>query len=280
MSHGKQKKRRSGNRPAGTAGSRQAGANNRTTRIAADQKAQQRRQLLSWLGTGVVIAIVAVATLIVLNNRGGEGKSVAGGPDNPATVVAGQFIDSSIQQNGTVLGIPEAPILVVEYGDYQCPFCVKFHRESMERLMSEYIQSGLIRFEFHEYPIIDSNDDGSFDTNGESYQAAEAARCANDQGEYWPYHNALYDNSLGEFKGSFTPDRLKQIATLVPALDQDAFGACVDNRTHTATVQQLAADAVAAGINSTPTFVINGRPVTGADYEAIKQAIEEQLAGP
>jgi protein-disulfide isomerase len=150
----------------------------------------------------------------------------------------------------------------------------------MDTLISEYIQTGLIRFEYHEFPIIDSKSDGSFDQDGESFRAAEAAMCANDQGQYWPYHNLLYANSLGEHVGSFSTDRLKRMAEQTPGLDLETFNACVDNRTHRDTVQQMANEAQTAGINSTPTFVINGRPVSGADYGAIKDVIEEQLAGP
>lgn len=233
-----------------------------------------------WLGAGLIIAVVAVAALIVINNLGDDDGADSSGPASIATIVPGLFIDSSIQMDGMALGTADAPITVVEYGDYQCPLCGQFQRNDMDTLMSEYIQSGLIRFEYHEFPIIDSNSDGSFDQDGESFRAAEAAMCANDQGQYWPYHNLLYANFLGEGAGSFSTDRLKRIAEQTPGLDLETFNACVDNRTHRGTVQQMANEAVAAGISSTPTFEINGRPVSGADYGDIKDVIEEQLAGP
>lgn len=252
---------------------------NKAARIAAQQKAKQRKEMLRWLGAGLLVAFVAVAVLIWVSNRDDK-ETIVGGPENVATVVAGPVIPSSVQLNGTTMGDPAAPILVVEYGDYQCPFCAKFARQDMPTLIQEYVESGKIRFQFHELPIVGSGSDGSFDQDGESFRAAEAAMCANDQNLYWPYHDLLYANTLGEFKGSFTPVRLKAIALQVPGLDENVFNACIDNRSHTQTVLDLGAQAITVPIRSTPTFVVNGKPVVGADYEDLKAVIEEQLAGP
>lgn len=242
-------------------------------------KQDQRKQLFTWLGGGMLIAIIVVIAFILVNNQENDGNTIVGGPANAATVVPGPSIPSSVQQNGNVLGDPNAPILVVEYGDYQCPFCTRFARQDMLTLLDEFIATGKIRFEFHEYPIV-GNSNGVVDQGGESFQAAEAALCANDQGQYWPYHDLLYANSVGEFKGSFSPERLKQIATLLPEMDQESFNTCVDNRTHTADVQALTDSALLASIGSTPTFVVNGQQVVGADYAQLKDVIEAQLAGP
>jgi protein-disulfide isomerase len=144
--------------------------------------------------------------------------------------------------------------------------------------MSGYIRPGLIRFEFHEYPVLSQRSDGSFDTDGESWRAAEASLCANDQGQYWPYHDALYANSIGISQGSFTPDRLVEIARQVPALDIAEFQSCIVGRTQTSAVQELASQAMASGIDSTPTFVINGERIEGADWTAISEAIDDKLA--
>ncbi len=253
---------------------------NRATRLAAQQKAKQRKDLLKWLGAGLIVAFAGVLFLIFISNQDDDDNQVVGGPENVATVLPGPAVSSAVQMNGTTMGDPAAPILVVEYGDYQCPFCTKFARQDMPTLIQEYVETGKIRFEFHELPIIGANSDGSFDQDGESFRAAEAAMCANDQNQYWTYHDLLYANSLGEFKGSFTPERLKSIATQVPGLDLDAFNTCVDNRTHTQTVLDLGTQAQAVPIQNTPTFIVNGKPVVGADYDELKAVIEEQLAGP
>ena len=251
---------------------------NRATRAAEVKAQSQRRQMLTWLGGGLLIALIAVVALIIID-RQEDDPSLAGGPSNVATVVPGPAIESSIVQDGMVLGDANAPILVVEYGDYQCPFCTKFARESMPLLIQDFIATGQIRFEFHEFPIIGSTTDG-FDQEGESFLAAEAAACANDQGMYWTYHDLLYANSLGEHKDSFTPDRLKLIATQAPGLEVETFNSCLDSRTHRDDVQAMGDSAIANGINSTPTFIVNGQPVTGADYDELKAVIESQIAGP
>lgn len=251
---------------------------NQAARSAAARKAKDRRQLFTWLVAGIVLAFLAVVGLIVwnesVNDNDGDEPSA-----NLATIVPGEKIDTSIPIDGMALGDAGAPITVVEYGDYQCPHCVRFHRNGLDALMSEYIQPGNVRFEYREFPIVDQNPDGSFDTDAESFRAAEAAICAADQGQYWPYHNLLFANSHGESVGSFTVDRLKGLAERTPGIDLATFNGCVDNRTHLETVRQMANAAIAAGIDSTPTFVVNGRPIEGADYGAISDVIDEQLTG-
>lgn len=251
----------------------------RSAKLEAQQRARQRQDMLRWLGAGLLVAFAAVAVLIWAT-REDDQTGIAGGPETAATVVAGPSLPSSVTVDGTTLGNADAPILVVEYGDYQCPFCTRFARQDMSKLVEEYIDAGYIRFQFHQLPIVGANSDGSLDQEGESFRAAEAAMCAADQGYYWPYHDALYANSLGEFRGSFTPERLKRIAEQTPGIDVPAFSACLDNRTHQQTVVELADAAAAAGITQTPTFVVNGRPVVGPDYDELKVIIEEQIAGP
>ena len=80
--------------------------------------------------------------------------------------MAAQPIPEGVQQNGNVLGDPNAPVLVVEYGDYQCPFCKKFAIEDYPKLIQDYIQGGKVRLEFRQYPIIGRNSDGSIDQSG------------------------------------------------------------------------------------------------------------------
>jgi len=193
--------------------------------------------------------------------------------------VAAQPIPEGVQQNGNVLGDPNAPVLVVEYGDYQCPFCKKFAIEDYPKLIQDYIQSGKVRLEFRQYPIIGRNSDGSIDQSGESFHAAEAAVCAQDQGYFWQMHDLLYVNSVGEFKGSFTVDRLKKIAALIPAMDQATFGSCLDAGSHTQTILGSVSEGKSSGIDSTPSFIVGDQKISGADYNGLKKVIDDQLAG-
>ena len=243
--------------------------------VAAEQ-ARRRQELVKWLGTGLLLAIFAVVAVIVINSRDDGGGSNSNG--NVATVEAAAPIPEGVQQNGTVLGDPNAPVVIVEYGDYQCPFCKKFADDDMPKLIEDYIATGKARLEFRQFPIIGSNSDGSFDQSGESFMAAEAALCAADQGAFWPMHELLYKNSEGEFRGSFAIERLKQIAALLPDLDQTAFATCLESGTHTQDVLTSAAEAKTNGIESTPTFIVDGQMVRGADYDRLKSVVDAKLA--
>ena len=258
--------------PRRATGNRSAG---QSITVAAEQ-AKRRQELMKWLGTGLLLAIFAVVAVIVINSRDDGGGANSNG--NVASVEAAAPIPAGVQQNGTILGDPNAPILIVEYGDYQCPFCKKFADDDMPKLIEDYIATGRARLEFRQLPIIGSNSDGSFDQTGESFMAAEAALCANDQAAFWPMHELLYKNSEGEFRGSFTIERLKQIATLVPDLDQAAFATCLESGTDTQDVLNSAADAKTNGVESTPSFIVDGQMVRGADYDRLKSVVDAKLA--
>ena len=111
----------------------------------------------------------------------------------------------------------------------------------------------------------------------ESQWAAEASECAAEQDAFWEYHDFLYENQNGENRGAFSQDNLKQFAGQL-GLDEDAFNQCLDSGKYTDIVQQEKQMAQQLGVQSTPTFVINGRPVVGAQpFESFQQVIESIL---
>jgi protein-disulfide isomerase len=135
------------------------------------------------------------------------------------------------------------------------------------QLVSDYVEPGLVRFEFHDYAF----------RGPEAVQAAEAAACAADQGAYWRYHDTLYLNQNGP--NSLNDARLKQMAETL-GLDTGAFNQCLDSGEKNAGVEASIADAQAQGIDSTPTILINGTELAEwHDYNAVKQAIDTALAG-
>jgi protein-disulfide isomerase len=135
------------------------------------------------------------------------------------------------------------------------------------QLVSDYVEPGLVRFEFHDYAF----------RVPEAVQAAEAAACAGDQGAYWRYHDTLYLNQNGP--NSFGDARLKQMAETL-GLDTGAFNQCLDSGEKKAGVEASIADAQAQGIDSTPTIFINGTELAEwHDYNAVKRAINTALAG-
>lgn len=164
-----------------------------------------------------------------------------------------------------VLGAEDAPVTIIEFSDYECPFCTKFHNQVFGQLMEEY--GSQVRFVYRDFPLTS--------IHAEAFPAAEAANCAGEQGNYWGFHDQL-------FKGG--PEALSAEAYInyaeELALDMAAFQECVDTRRFQAEVQADLDYAVQLGVRSTPTFFINGIAVVGAQpYEVFQQVIENELAG-
>src|SRR6266536_4531150 len=155
-----------------------------------------------------------IAALVVLGIAGLARSGLAGrGPLVPPAHALGP-------NQGEALGNPSAPVLVEEYGDFQCPPCAQFER-SAGPTVRQLVDQGRIRFVFHEYPVL----------GRESVLAANAATCAGDAGRFWPYHDALYAGQAPENSGALTADRLIQLGTRVGA-DGPSFASCVRNGTY------------------------------------------------
>ncbi len=229
----------------------------RVQRRQAERQAVRQRQVMM-LGGAVAVAVIAVIVLILVN------RPASGDESAPVTTVASSYDD--IPRDGRVLGNPNAPVLVVEWGDYQCPACRRFKDAFFPQLVQDYIATGKIRFEYRDFAFI----------GDESKLAAEAAFCAQDQGKFWEYHDSLFANQRGENVGSFTAARLKQIAQAV-GLDMGQFDSCLDSHQHRGEVEAMYREAQGLGVDSTPTFFVNGKKVQIRYYQDILTAIEAEL---
>lgn len=150
-----------------------------------------------------------------------------------------------IQGGSPILGNPSASITILEWGDYQCTFCYKFHETTLKTIEDDYIKTGKVKLIFKDFPL-----------NGpDSILAAEASYCANDQGKYWQYHDELYKNWAGERTGWITRDSLNSFATSVD-LDLEKFNSCIDAHTYQGKVNQLYDFGREVGIDATPSFLI------------------------
>ena len=140
----------------------------------------------------------------------------------------------------------------------------------MERQLEQvYAGSGLVRFEYKDLAFI----------GNESIRAAEAAACANEQGQYWPYHHTIFANQRGENLGAFNDEALKAFAAAI-SLDQEAFDGCLDSNRYRNTILQAANIARDRGVSSTPTVFLNGQLVEGQiTFSRLQQLIEIALAG-
>jgi len=185
--------------------------------------------------------------------------------------------------NDNSMGDPDAPILIEEFSDFQCPFCERFHEETEPLLRQYYIDPGNVRFVYRSMGNWVSQNIGG---GTESQDSALAMYCAGDQNKFWEMHAHLFANVLGEEVGSFTDERIKLIAETA-GLDMDQFNSCYDSGKYEERVRQDYEDGQAAGVNGTPGFLIsyevNGEKKTqlieGAQpFQAFQQALEAALA--
>jgi uncharacterized protein (TIGR03437 family) len=174
------------------------------------------------------------------------------------------------EPNGSYLGNPAATVTMLQFGDYQCPFCDEFFRDTWPQLKSEYVDTGKVRLQFQDYAFLGSD----------STTSAMAAHCAGDQYRFWQYHDYLYAHQGSENNGWGAPEHQKQFAAIM-GLNADQFGQCLDSGKYLSAVQSENADANSRSINSVPTFLINQTKVVGAQPIAVfEQAINAALNHP
>ena len=141
-------------------------------------------------------------------------------------------------------------ITMVEFGDYQCTFCAKFHNETREQIIKNFVDSGKINFIFKDYIVND------IPTDKGSSMGAEASYCAGEQGKYWAYHSELYNNWKGEGTGWITNDSLKQFAKNVHISNMEQFSNCIESNKYSRLVQNNDNIARSMGLSGTPSFIL------------------------
>jgi protein-disulfide isomerase len=236
------------------------------------QPSRSNRKLIA-LAFGVALALLACAVLVVAlvvtvlypsMRKAGD----AGAP--AATALSAPTSGPAVQQSSNTLGDPSAPVKLVEYADFQCPYCRLYWQDTEKQIIANYVKTGKV---YYEYRTV-----GGY-LGEESQAAAEAAYCAGDQGKFWDYHDALFSHWTGENVGDFTPEKLQQYAASI-GLDQVAFEQCLSGDKMTARVQQDLDNAQKAGIKGTPSFFINDMVIEGAQpYSVFQQAIDQALQG-
>lgn len=175
---------------------------------------------------------------------------------------------------GMVQGDPDAPVSVVEFGDYQCPGCGSFARQVKPMINLNYIQSGQANFVFYDFPLTQIHSNAFF--------AARAARCAGDQEAYWPYHDALFANQADWASSSSPAGKYVDYAEEI-GLDADAFESCLKSDRHARTVTANMRLGERLGVNGTPTVMISeGKGMANRlarfDFATIRSEVERILA--
>src|SRR5579864_318793 len=216
-------------------------------------------------------AIVSELRLIRQLLEKQQAQLTAMAPKPAAAPAPPEKVQMSVGNGWYSLGRADAPVTLVEFGDYQCPFCKRFHTDAYSELKMNYIDTGKVRFVSRDLPL---------DFHPLALKAAEAARCAGDQNKYWELRDALYTNSA--------PPNDDVIHKAVESLSLDAkgFQVCLDSDKYKGEVQKDAGEAAKLQISGTPTFVLaksapdklDGVRIVGAQpFAAFQSAIEGLL---
>ena len=242
---------------------------------------QSSKLTIHWpsLGIGAVIAIACIFFGIMMANM----------VDTESTQILDEITIneigsikkptfSSFTDNASpILGDENAPLTLIEFGDYQCTYCKKFFRETVESILINYVETGKVKMLFKDFIVVDGAVGGN-----DSMNAANAAHCANDQGMFWQFHSTLYNNWAGEGTGWVSSEQLNKFANTLE-LDMDEFSNCVSELKWKKLVNASHDDAVALGVTATPTFFVidenrNVLKITGAQhYDVFKEVFDSAL---
>ncbi len=255
-----------------------------TERVAATEApaaAPAKEKKDRFLPVSILVAAALIAGALMFTSfygggsggSGGSGAAPAGTNPGAAAVLATSTV-TTLGARDAILGNQNAPVTLIEYGDYQCPFCGEFFQQTEPSIVSSYVNTGKVRMVFRNFAFL----------GAESTAAAEAAECAEDQNKLWPYHDALYsakmaDDAKGgsENDGFFTRALFIQLARGA-GLDVAAFTSCIDIGKYATHEANERTAATAECINSTPTFFVNGTQILGAQpYAAFQAAIDSAL---
>lgn len=228
------------------------------------------------LGTFVLAALLAAGAVLYFSGAFGQGASQDAqnsGISSSVERVAQSVAEPEGQAAGDMeLGVPtrgdeDAPVTMIEYADFQCPFCGKYTRDVEPELIERYVASGTLKIEWRDFPYLGQ----------ESVNAALAARAAHEQDKFWEYHDALYRDQGSLNSGNFSDDKLVALAEEA-GLDAERFESDLTSGKYERAISQDLQEGQRLGISGTPTFFINDRMLVGTQpIEAFEVAIEEAL---
>jgi len=210
----------------------------------------EKKQITIKFSTMLIIAIVAIALVSAF--------FLFGGSSGEKSATSGATGDDPMK------GSADAPVTIIEYSDFQCPFCARFWSQTLPQLQEEYIDTGKVKLIYKDFPL-------SFHENAQ--KAAEAGECADDQGMFWEYHDMIYEN-----QNALSVSNLKSYAKDL-GLDTSEFNDCLDSEKYEDEVKEDFKEGQAAGVSGTPAFFINGKSLVGAQpFSEFKKVIDAELA--
>ena len=230
----------------------------------------KKTNYLFWIvSLTLVFTLVNSYFLFNVNNRiNALGGSVAGAQAGEAQQQPSpqQPRIQASADDDPVKGSADAKITIVEFSDFQCPFCARFYTETLPMIEKNYIDTGKVKLVYRDFPL-------SFHQNAQ--KAAEAAECADEQGAFWDYHNSLFENQ-DEWSSAGAKKFVEYASGF--GLDEEEFNDCLDSGKYKDEVQNDFSAGSGYGVSGTPTFFINSVMLVGAQpYSVFQQAIEAEL---
>jgi len=200
-------------------------------------------------------ALIVGAAIFLSGNKGAKTNGTPLPSIAPANIsLAGEPVEGSAN----------AKVTMIEFSDFQCPFCGRFFSDAYPQIKQNYIDAGKVKLVFKNFPLTQIH------ANAE--KAAEASECAFEQNKFWEYHDKLFQN-----QNNLGVSDLKKYAQQVD-LDAQKFNSCLDTGKYASRVSQELQEGIAAGVDGTPSFFINGNKIVGAQpFSVFQQAIDTQL---
>jgi protein-disulfide isomerase len=217
----------------------------------------------------IILAGAMIGGAIIYSNQN-IGKNIAadipsGGVENgEKNDGGGSLILSVSEDNDAFKGSPDAPVVIVEFSDFECPFCATFYGSVMKQIEEDYIDTGKVKLVYRDFPL---------PFHSKAQKAAEAAECAYEQNNFWGMHDIIFEN-----QDAIDISDLKKYAVSL-GLDSELFNGCLDSGHYADEVQKDFQYADNIGVTGTPTFFINGEKIVGAQpYSVFKSVIDKKLA--
>ncbi|MBU1446298.1 DsbA family protein [Patescibacteria group bacterium] len=225
--------------------------------------------ILIGLIVGYIIGRFELAT-IEFHNDSNIKKTVVESGNAQTTQTEQENVLEISADDDDFLGSEDAPILIVEFSEYQCPFCAKMYKEIYPNLKKDFIDTGKVKYVYRDFPL-------TIHTN--AINAAMAAECAGDQGKYFAMHDMLFENQTTWAKEENPKTNFDEYAKNI-GLNAATFTECYESEKYTEEILKDKAEGISYGVQSTPTLFINGKLIRGVpnSYANLKSIIEGELS--
>lgn len=218
-----------------------------------------------FLPVSILLSAILVSGTLLYVNR----DKIGGGAETRAQIGQRGAVEVGIDDDA-MLGDKNAPVTIIEFSDFQCPFCRKFWEGTLPQIKKEYVDTGKARFVYRDFPL---------DFHPGAEPAAEAAECAEEQDKFWEFHDRVFAEQAKQGQGTiqFGVDDLKKWAKGIN-LNTTKFDQCLDSGKYKDEVAKDVAEGTAAGVSGTPTIFVNGQKIVGAQsFAAFKAVIDQAL---